>query len=329
MATIVGKYIAENLKKKGIDQLKQLKDNYAKNIDQQNDNQINIIKKKKNFIEEEQKNVNNAILQHTKTKDRLSRIGSISIFLWNNFTGFFKSLWKGILILAGSKGVILQYILLIIVFIIIIVAIYGGFGGSTSSKSVLPNESNKNSPSDIINANNIYKEDKSFISNIIPKSMYYYLSGVNNSFNQIFYNKDYILSKSIDRTIDKTGDIYNGRYDDMITVPKYNNRKFYIQTYLVPKNIEWKFPENSYINSDFNNLPDYIKNYISTYNTISLNNKKIMVFPFEEEQITGIYKLQYPYYKYNNSKIPLTFINNKIEDTTKNTTSFDIVDTSI
>lgn len=325
MATLVGKYIAQNLKSKGIDQLNKIKENYLKSYDE-NFKLLDLNNtERKNIINENLKTLNERKFTYEKIKDGLGFVkDSVIGTIWTNLIRLLSSLKDIFLGLLNSKGVLLQYILLIILFIVIIVAIYGGFNSSTTgSKSVLQNESNKNSPSDILNANNIYKEDNGFLSKLVPKSIYYYLTGLNNSFSKVFYNKDIILENSIDRPNDND----NGRCDEMITVPKYNNLN-YIQTYLKPKNIEWKLSENS-LNIDFNNLPDYIKDYkaidIAFGNKkISLNDKKIIVFPFTS--INGIYKLDVPYYKYDSehTKTPINVITKNPNQPLNNNTIYHI-----
>lgn len=292
-ATLVGKYIPEKLKNKSIEDLQIILNKYEDEQELESKKKDLLTEAtKQNNIDEKKNLAINSFNQMKKRDNAKISFQRWKLFL-NIFTGFFSKLWDGIKQILASRSVVLQYLIMIFIVVMFIVWFYGGF---SNKKNIITN-TKANNPTDVINANNIYKQNNNgFLSKIIPKNMYYYIADFNNSFNKIFYNKDIILSNSSDRTTDNE----NGRHDHMLTGNKAGDSNK-IENYLKPNNIEWELPENSYINSDFNKLPDYIKNYDDNGHMISLNNKKIIVFPYIEDS-TGIYLLGDPVYKYNNAK---------------------------
>ena len=293
-ATLVGKYIPEKLKNKSIEDLQIILNKYKDEQKLESKKKVLLTQ----AIEENNRNTENGIAIEKFKQMKKRDNAKISFQSWklfiNIFTGFFSKLWDGIRQILASRSIILQYLIMIFIVVMFIVWFYGGF---SNKKNIITN-TKANNPTDVINANNIYKQSNNgFLSKLIPKNMYYYLGDANNSFNKIFYNKDVILSYSSDRQTD----IY-GRHDHMLAGDKTGDSNN-IENYLKPNDIEWELPENSYINSDFNKLPDYIKDYNdNSGDMISLNNKKIIVFPYKEAS-TGIYLLGNPVYKYNNASI--------------------------
>jgi len=298
-ATLVGKYIPEKLKNKSIEDLNIILNKYEDEKELESKKKVLLIEAMNQNNTNDQKALAiNSFNQMKKRDNAKNNFQYWKLFL-NIFTGFFSKLWDGIKQILASRSVILQYLIMIFIVVMFIVWFYGGF---SNKKNIIPN-TKANNPTDVINANNIYKQSNNgFLSKLIPSSMLYYLGDANNSFNKIFYNKDIILSNSSDRTTDNE----NGRHDHMLAGYKTSDSNK-IENYLKPNDIEWELPENSYINSDFNKLPDYIKDYNDADLMISLNNKKIIVFPYTENA-EGIYLLGNPVYKYNNatdSSIPI------------------------
>lgn len=182
---------------------------------------------------------------------------------------------------------------------------------------------------------------------IIPKGLFNDMMinyrSINNKMSKIFTGKDPVLLESINRpyyenTDGRCDNIYNidldtalkssnsrgklaiiENYDNNINdnnkkvfkdleIPSSNNKQVF--SIGKPKDITIELNPTKYINLDYNNLPDSIKNHKFDNDTLTLKDKLKITIPYIE--VAGVYKLSFndAYYTNDKNKTPIRPSNN-------------------
>jgi len=271
--------------------------------------------KKKRDIEDKKNNIDIHKLNDENFYKRLNILGRLFNYIFGCIGSFLHKCWTflgGMVELGKSRGILIQYILFFIVILLLIYIYFYGFSNpfnsnnNSSSTNVLNSVGNNiDNPLNIINYNNIYDENKNYLSYIIPedytKRLLYNLNSFTNYINYYLYNNNVLLNNAqarekIQETKGRANNITHISYDDLeYNQSIYNLRKEngYTNSILKPKDINWYFPEDIYTNADINLLPEYLKNYKPTKGTsnyYSLNDKKIIKFSYSNN-VDGIYDI--------------------------------------
>lgn len=234
--------------------------------------------------------------------------GSIFEYLFANIVGFFKFLtdnFKAFISFAGTAGQgafakIIAGILLILFVLSIILGTMNIIHGVGGDPTIINNNAVSKS---IVQSNNngliqppmtFLARINKFISDLIPNEYKYKLIGISNSITYITSGKnqydDYLIPRN---------ELTIGRNDNIFNIKVSENK---IQSILKPRDVILNFNSNLYPLSDFNKIPQILRDDISYLTTYTIP----IIAP------NGRYSLDIDKSYYGNNDYYNTLNNNKI-----------------